>query len=439
MTRLVALVLLATTACGPLSDSPSGPSPGAADRPAARAQATHPPAAPAATLPKPPSDELARRMAAGSNAFGFDLHGRLRSVPGNLAYSPASLTLGLLLPWGGARAETDAAFRRVLHLDGSPAELLPAWSGLVTAIENRGRPATVRVANRLFGERSYAFEAAYVEATRKAFGAGLERLDFRGAPEPARSAVNAWVEEETERRIRDLVPPGGVTNETRLVLVNALYFLGRWQRPFEASATRPAPFHLTPALARDVPTMHQTGSFRYLARGGLKALELPYEGGGLALLVVLPDAVDGLPAVEGSLDAGALEALVAGLAPARVHVEVPKFEVNPAASLSLAETLAALGLTVAFDRARADFTGIARPPDPADRLVLAEVFHKAFVRVDEEGTEAAAATAAAMVRAASAPAPPEAEFAADHPFLFFLRDVESGLVLFAGRLVDPAP
>jgi len=171
----------------------------------------------------------------------------------------------------------------------------------------------------------------------------------------------------------------------------------------------------------------------------LKALELPYEGGGLALLVVLPDAVDGLPAVEGSLDAGALEALVAGLAPARVHVAVPRFEVNPAAPLSLADALAALGLAVAFDRARADFTGIARPPDPADRLVLAEVFHKAFVRVDEEGTEAAAATAAAMVRAASAPAPPEAEFAADHPFLFFLRDVGSGLVLFAGRLVDPAP
>jgi len=155
-----------------------------------------------------------------------------------------------------------------------------------------------------------------------------------------------------------------VTNETRLVLVNALYFLGRWQRPFEASATRPAPFHLTPALARDVPTMHQTGSFRYLARGGLKALELPYEGGGLALLVVLPDAVDGLPAVEGSLDAGALDALVAGLAPARVHVAVPRFEVNPAAPLSLADTLAALGLAVAFDRARADFTGIAPPPPP---------------------------------------------------------------------------
>jgi serpin B len=394
-------------------------------------------AAPGVAAAGPPGD-VTRRLAGASNAFGFDVYGRLRSSPGNLAFSPASLTLGLLLPWGGARGETDSAFRRVLHVDGSPAEALPAWGRLVGRLQDPARPVTLRVASRLFGEKSYTFDPAYLELTRGAFGSGLGPVDFRSAFEAARAAINAWVEKETERRIRELVPPGGVSRETRLVLVNAIYFLGKWGRPFEASSTRPAPFHATPTAVRDVPTMHQTGSFRLAAGDGARALELPYAGGGLSLLLVLPDAVDGLPAVERSLDAARLDALVAGLAPTRVRVALPKFEVDPPSSLPLGETLRGMGLAAAFDREKADFTGIADPPDPRDRLVLAEVFHKAFVRVDEAGTEAAAATAASMVRAASIAPPPEVEFRADHPFLFYLRDVESGLVLFAGRVADPS-
>jgi serpin B len=395
-------------------------------------------AAPAvAAATEPPSSDATRRLAGASNAFGFDVYGRIRSAPGNLAFSPASLTVGLLLPWGGARGETDSAFRRVLHVDGSPAERLPAWGQLAAGLQDPTRPVTLRIANRLFGEKSYAFDPAYLALTRGAFGSGLEAVDFRSAFGAARATINAWVEAQTERRIRDLVPPGGVSEETRLVLVNAIYFLGKWQRPFEASATRPAPFRATPTTTRDVPTMHQTGSFRLAAGRGARALELPYAGGGLAFLVVLPDAVDGLPAVESSLDAAGLAALVSGLAPKRVRVALPKFEVNPPASLPLGETLKGMGLAVAFDRTKADFRGIADPPDPRDRLMLQEVFHKAFVRVDEAGTEAAAATAASMMRVSSLPAPPEAEFRADHPFLFYLLDVESGLVLFAGRVADP--
>lgn len=386
---------------------------------------------------EPPPSDVARRLAGASNAFGFDVYGRHRSAPGNLAFSPASLTVGLLLPWGGARGETDSAFRRVLHVDGSPSETLPAWGRLVRALQDPARPVTLRIANRLFGEKSYAFDPAYLELTRGAFGSGLESVDFRSAFEAARATINAWVETQTERRIRDLVPAGGVSEETRLVLVNAIYFLGKWQRPFEASATRPAPFHATPTATRDVPTMHQTGSFRLAVGNGVRALELPYVGGGLALLLVLPDAVDGLSSAEGSLDAAGLAALVSGLAPKRVRVALPKFEVNPKASLPLGETLKSMGLAVAFDRTKADFRGIADPPDPGDRLMVAEVFHKAFVRVDEAGTEAAAATAASMMRVSSLPSPPEAEFRADHPFLFYLLDVESGLVLFAGRVANP--
>jgi len=439
--RLLALALLVAVGCGSGSDSPFGPSQrdsGGQDRPVPVDRGASPASSPASAAGKPPN-EHARRLAGGSNAFGLEILGQLRTTAGNLAVSPASLSLGLLLPWGGARGETETAFRRVLHLEGSPSELLPAWGALARSLQDPARPLTLHVAHRLFGEKSYTFEPAYLEATRAALGASLEPVDFREAPEDARSGINAYVEERTERRIRDLVPPGGVSRETRLVLVNAFYFLGNWRQPFEAEATRPAPFHARPGQSRDVPTMHQTGSFPFVAKGGLKALELAYEGGSAALLLVLPEALEGLPAVEESLDGSALEGIVSALAPTRVAVALPRFEIEPSDSLRLGEVLKRMGLAVAFDRGSADFSGIADPPDPADRLVLDEVFHKAFVRVDEAGTEAAAATATTMLRAASAPAPPEAEFRADHPFLFFVRDVASGLVLFAGRVADPAP
>jgi len=184
--------------------------------------------------------------------------------------------------------------------------------------------------------------------------------------------------------------------------------------------------------------MHQEASFPFVARDGLKALEMPYEGEKLAMLVVLPDAVDGLEDLESSLDAARLDALVAALAPTRVSVALPKLELDPAGSLPLKRALESLGLGLAFDRGAADFSGIASASDPAERLALEGVFHKAFVRVDEAGTEAAAATGATM-GVTSLPPPTEAEFRVDHPFLFFIRDAGTGLVLFAGRVADPPP
>jgi serpin B len=434
------LTALVAVGCGSGSDSPFGPSAGDTGkrgRPAAVAPGARGGTPVDEEAPTPMPKQGARRLADSGNAFGLDLYGQLRSTPGNLALSPASLSLGLLLPGAGARGETAAAFQKVLHLDGSPAALVPAWGDLVKALEDPARPVTLHVANRLFGEKSDTFEPGFLEATRAALGAALKPVDFKEAHEEARATINAWVEKKTENRIRALVPPSGVSRETRLVLVNALYFLGRWKQPFEAAATRPEPFHPRPGESHAVPTMHLTGSFPFVARDGLEALELPYEGGSLSMLLVLPGTVDGLPAVEDFIDAIGVGGLVATLSPTRTAVALPKFEVNPSGSLSLADVLKPMGLAVAFDRDAADFTGIANPPDPADRLVLDQVFHKAFVKLDEAGTEAAAATGGAMVRVASAPAPPEAEFKADHPFLFFVRDVESGLVLFMGRVADP--
>jgi serpin B len=185
--------------------------------------------------------------------------------------------------------------------------------------------------------------------------------------------------------------------------------------------------------------MRRTDTLRLARRPGLLALELPYAGGQMSMLVLLPDALAGLPELEASLGAEGLDAIVAALAPTRVAVALPKFEIDPAQSLSLGDTLAAMGMGVAFDRQKAAFTGIANPPDPRDRLYVGRVFHKAFVKVDEQGTEAAAGVAVVMARAGAGgppPAPPP-EFRADHPFLFYLRDTESGVVLFSGRVADP--
>jgi serpin B len=222
------------------------------------------------------------------------------------------------------------------------------------------------------------------------------------------------------------------------VLVNAIYFLGDWAQPFEREATRPAAFHLTASETKDVPTMNRTAGFRIAQKDGVTALEIPYKGGELSMMLLVPDEIAGLAAVEGALDTKRLDALASAMKMERVWVALPKFEVNPGGSLSLGEDLKAMGMPLAFDRRRANFAGIANPPDPDDRLVIAEVFHKGFVRVDEKGTEAAAATAVMGLRAGAAAMAPPRQLKVDRPFLFLIRDNASGLVLFLGRVTDPS-
>jgi serpin B len=296
---------------------------------------------------------------------------------------------------------------------------------------------TLRVANRLFPERSYALQKPFLDRMTS-IGAPAEALDFQHAPGPARQRINTWVAQQTNDRIRDLLPPPAINAETRLVLVNALYLLADWLSPFTREATRPVPF-FGPGGERPVPTMHQVATFKFAAADGVKVLEMNYVGGDLAMTLVLPDAREGLPALEQSLDARRLEGWTAALTPQKVVVALPKFTIDPPSSLALADVLKGLGMRLAFDRDRADFTGIAAPPNPADRLVISNVFHKAFVKVDEKGTEAAAATAAVMQRAGAMPDPQRPqEFRADHPFLFLIRDLETGAILFLGRVTDPA-
>jgi serine protease inhibitor len=376
-------------------------------------------------------------LAVSSNAFGLDLYRRIRAKPGNLAVSPASITSALTMTWGGAKGQTAEQMKRALRLEGSQAEVLAASGKLAAALQDPSRPVILRIANRLFGEKTYRFETAYLEATRAAYGAQLEAVDFRTASEKARVGINGWVEEKTEKRIINLIPPRGVDDQTRLVLVNAIYFLGDWATPFDREGTQEAAFFVEKGQSKNVPTMNKVASFRFSDVQGVKAVELPYRGGQTSMLVLLPAEVDGLEALETSLEGKQVDAIVASLKERYVRVSLPRFEVSAPEPLFLGAELADLGMTDAFDCDSADFTGIAKPQSPADRLFLAEVFHKAYVRVDEKGTEAAGATAMMIEGYGRAP-DKLVELKADHPFLFLIRDNASGLVLFIGRVADPS-
>jgi len=390
----------------------------------------------AAAAVRPPEEAL-MKLARSSNAFGFDLYQRLRKKPGNLVISPASLTMVLTMAWGGARGETAEQMRKVLHLEGTPDEVRATSGQLARSLQDPARPVVFRIANRLFAQASYKLVPAFQEKTAAAFGAPVEPLDFRKAAEPSRIHINQWIEEKTAHRIKDLVPRGGVGPDTRLVIVNAIYFLGDWENPFYSEETRPAPFHLSASEQKSVPTMNDMGTHFVAHRDGVTAVELAYKGNAMSMLFLVPDEIEGLAAVEAGLDAGKLEAFVGALKPQYVSLSLPKFEVNPGASLSLAEDLKALGMSLAFDPERADLTGIAVPPTPAQRLYAGEVFHKGFVRVDEKGTEAAAASAMG-IPAGAGPGGGPSRIVVDRPFLFLIRDNASGLVLFLGRVTDPS-
>ena len=375
-------------------------------------------------------------LAKSSNRFAFDLYRALKAEPGNFTFSPASISIALTMPWSGARGATATQMAATLHLAGPPDTVVPAAGALLRGLNQPGRTGTLRVANRLFVEKSYPLEPAFL-TRMSAFEAPAEAVDFRHAPDPARVHINQWAAQQTANRIRDLVPPGAITDQTRLALVNAVYLLADWLEPFTKEATRPQPFYAA-GRTHDVPTMHQVKSFGYTEAPGVQVMEMRYQGDELAMDVILPTARDGLAALEQQLDATRVAGWLDALKPEKLVVSLPKFTIDPPRPIALAEELVALGMKDAFDRERADFTGIANPPHPDDRLVVSQVFHKAFVKVDEKGTEAAAATAVVMVRAGSAaPVSRPKEFVADHPFLFLIRDLRSGLILFLGRVSDP--
>ncbi|HSQ62255.1 MAG TPA: serpin family protein [Polyangiaceae bacterium] len=360
------------------------------------------------------------------DAFGADLHRVVASKDGNLIYSPASISIALAMTEGGARGATKAEMDKVLHL---PPNAQATYAGLLAKLGASKSPE-LNIANRLFGEKSFAFDPAFVKTTKDSFGAPLEPVDFRKDAEGARIHINGWVSDKTSGKIHDLLAPGMVGPDSRLVLTNAIYFKGKWAHAFDKAATRDDTFHAK--TDETVPMMHETASAKLGEHANAQVLELGYQsdGGGpkVSMVIVLPKDVHGIGELEKSYASEGLAPFVASEQQTPdVVISLPKFKAET--SLELAPTLAALGMKLAFGDT-ADFSGISKDP-----LEISSVVHKAFVDVDEQGTEAAAATAVTMVAAGAAPV--SARFEADHPFLFFIRDTESGTVLFAGRLSDP--
>lgn len=442
--NLIALTFLSASAAGcggsHSSEGPAPTDPGSATT-EADPSPTDPgslPSEPAAggSAPSASREEVSATLAR-ANQFGFDLYQRLRGAPGNLVISPASVHLALAMTSGGARGETAEQMATVLHVDPA-SDAVHASYQTALALWNGTTPATLRVANRIFADRTVPVEPAFVSLTDQRYGAPIERLDFMGAADPSRLAINRWVEERTEERIADLLPAGSITALTRMVLANAVYFKGTWQTQFDPRETQPRRFQVDGRTDVDVPSMRQQGRFSWVNHpDGVRVLELPYAGGDLSMVWLLPATRSGagaLAAVEAQLSQESLARWRSALTEVSVEVQIPRFRMAPP-TIRLSDTLQELGMPLAFD-AHADFRGIADLPDG---LYISEVFHKAFVEVNEEGTEAAAATAVVMVTRRAGPAP-QAEpprFIADHPFLFLLMDRRTGAVLFVGRVTDP--
>jgi len=393
-------------------------------------------AASARRAPKPPDPHAAEKAAIAEsvNTFGLALYGEVRGGKGNLFLSPYSISSALAMTYAGAGGPTADEMAETLAL---PADWLArsdrihaAFAHLNADLNAEGKPYELTVANRLWGQVGYGFLPAFLAVLGEHYGAGLQEVDFARRTEAARETINTWVQKQTRDRIKDLIPPGGVQPLTRLVLTNAIYFNGTWEHQFEKKRTKDADFSVSAANKVTVPMMYQTKHFRHADCGTFQMLEMPYKGNELAMVVLLPKQTGGLPALEGQLSAPMLAERVRSLKYERVRVYLPRFTMTWRALL--AAVLKKMGMVLAFNASKADFTAMNGGKEP---LWIDEVIHKAFVDVNEEGTEAAAATAVVMIGTGRPTQP--VIFRADHPFLFLIRDTRSGAILFMGRVMNP--
>jgi serpin B len=368
-------------------------------------------------------------------AFGNDLYAVLATGNENLVISPASIVLALAMTYAGAGGATAAEMADVLHFELDGESLHSAYNALDALIQSRSFQGPeddgvlISTANSLWGQQGLAFEEGFLDTLAVNYGAGMRLVDYTTAAEQARQAINEWVAGETNDKITDLIPDGLLNAMTRLVLVNAVYLDATWASQFDPEMTMDGPFRLTDGSDVTVPMMAQTARFAYASGEGWQAVELPYQREEVGMLLIVP-AEGRFDEIETRLEAGLIAQASAALEPVEVDLTMPKFEFRTQAGLNAA--LRALGMATAFDPAVADFSGMTT----AEQLFISDVIHEAYIAVDEEGTEAAAATAVVM-RATSAPLE-AVHLTIDRPFLFALRDLETGALLFLGRVMDPS-
>jgi serpin B len=385
-----------------------------------------------------------RAVVAANNQFALDLYGRLGKRDGNLFFSPYNINKALAMVYAGARGETEKEMGAALHFTLGQARQHRAFLEMRNFV-NRGHGGFALVnpfrkapdvqlhhAAGLWGQRGFGFQRGYLNLIRECYGSELQQVDFAAA-EPARTQINAWVARHTHDKIGELFAPGTIDAGTRLVLATAIYFKGSWVHPFQKADTRDGNFWVTSGKAVEVRLMSQTDRFGYFEDEDLQGLQMPYQGGDLAMLVLLPRQRDGLARLEKSLSARQLASYLGRLRGQRVQVNLPRFKLDTAYDLN--GPLASLGMKRAFG-AGADLSGMNGGGPP---LAISTVVHKAFVDVYEEGTEAAAATGVTATLGAvpRGEGPRIPVFLADHPYLFAVYEVRSGLVLFLGRYARP--
>jgi serpin B len=392
------------------------------------------------TSPGVLTDEQAL-LVEGSSAFAFELYEALREKDDNkdddLFYSPYSILLALAMTYAGANGETAQQMAETLHFILEQAKLHPAFNWLDAELAKRGQGAQgkdgegfrLNIVNAIWGQKGYEFLPAFLDVLAENYGAGLRILDFITEVEKSRLAINDWVSEQTEDRIKDLIPQGAINELTRLVLTNAIYFNAAWAYPFYEEMTADGPFYLLDGGEISVPMMKQTESFGYAEGQGYQALELLYDGDELSMVILLPEAGN-FEAFEQGLQAQQISDIINGLQLTRVALTMPKFEFK--SQFSLKDILSDMGMPIAFSPDEADFFGMTGSRE----LFISDVIHKAFVAVDEAGTEAAAATAV-VVGTTSIPVEPAVEVTIDRPFIFLIRDIETGAILFVGRVLNP--
>lgn len=380
----------------------------------------------------------ARPAVRAGNAFALNLYRHAAGTEGNLFFSPCSAHVALAMTLAGARGATAEEMARVLRLEEPDHEAFAALAEALADASKRGDRELFQlsVANALWGQRGFPFEGGYIRLLEGTYRAKFDPLDFAGATEAAREAINRWTAERTANKIPELLAEGVLDPLVRLVLTNAVYFKSAWENPFDPGDTQVGPFRLAGGRTVQVPFLRQTARVAYAKGDGLHAVELPYAGGGLAMVIILPDEAGGLPEIEREIER--LPERLERLDPKRpgairpVDLSIPRFRIER--ELPLKDLLQAMGMKLAFDRVKADFSGVTGARD----LYITKAVHKAFVDVDERGTEAAAATAVVMsLRGPAKPETPVA-FRADHPFLFFIRERSTGAILFFGRVLDPS-
>lgn len=391
----------------------------------------------AKTIAPPPSDQT---MSQAINTFAIQFYQQQSGQAENVVFSPASIHLALSMAAAGAQGDTLAQMRKTLAIDPATQNVDAAYAALAKQLmhadpqrDDHNPPAfQLSIANDLWVDRSFAINPAYSATLRTNYGATATPLDFRTQSEVSRVAINQTIAKQTQDKIKDLIPPGAVPSDTNLILTNAVYFKAEWAEQFNAKRTQNKPFFAAGGDPVQVPTMHQKLHTNYFENDELQVLELPYAGHQTSMLFILPKAKEGLAAVEKTLSSANWSTWCDGLQRVEVQIALPKFKFDSSAMLR--KRLTALGMTDAFQRGKANFAGIS-----SDGVFIDEVIHKAMIDLDENGTEAAAATAIVMRATAMLPREEEPKkFTADRPFLFALRHPSSGVILFLGKVVNPA-